>query len=143
MKLKRLVLTVICLASLAANAAFAQGIAVSPQPYQDNAALPIAPIVVPPAPGMKPAVAPQYVLHTGEPIDKAIVGWAEREGWLLQWYPAVSWKTLRETRFERTDVAAAVGEVIDVLRAEGKAVQLRISEGNHVMEVLSTEVRND
>jgi hypothetical protein len=40
-------------------------------------------------------------------------------------------------------VVDAVSEVIDILRSEGKPVQLRISDGNAVMEVLSTEVRND
>lgn len=83
------------------------------------------------------------MLRTGSPIHQELKGWATREGWEFVWHPTVSWKTLRATQFPQTDVAAAVTEVIDILRDEGKPVRLRISEGNKVMEVVSTEVRND
>ncbi len=41
------------------------------------------------------------------------------------------------------DVTAAVTEAIDILRGEGKPLRLKISDGNRVMEVFSTEVSND
>jgi hypothetical protein len=36
-----------------------------------------------------------------------------------------------------------VVELVSLLRSEGKPIQLRLSTGNKVMEVLSTEVVND
>ena len=56
----------------------------------------------------------------------------------------MSWRVLREAYMTNAaDVAAAVSEVIDILRDEGKPVRLKISDGNRVMEVFSSEVRND
>ncbi len=121
-----------------------QGISVSPMPFTDGAALPIAPAVVarPGLPAAAPA-APAYELKTGEPIHLGMKAWAEREGWLLVWHPTISWKTLRGAKVDAVDISAAVSEVVDILRDEGKPVALRISGGNKVMEVMTTEVRND
>lgn len=100
-----------------------------------------------PASALLPLAPPRppkgYVLRTGEPIHTELKGWAERCGWEFYWYHASSWKTLRETSIDKVSVEDAISEVVDILRSEGKPVQLRISDGNHVMEVLSTEVRND
>jgi hypothetical protein len=96
--------------------------------------------MLPLAPPEQPA---GYMLRTGEPIHTELKRWAEHYGWDFYWYHASSWKTLRETSINKGPVEDAVAEVIDILRAEGKPVQLRISAGNRVMEVLSTEVRND
>jgi len=85
---------------------------------------------------------PEFVLRTGQPIHTELRSWADRDGWMLLWYPNVSWKTVREASIDKADVVAAVTEVIDILRDEGKAVTLRVSEGNKVMEVISTEVRD-
>ena len=130
--------------SLQPQAVTAQGILISTEPFYDSPRLPFAPA----APGARVAMAPLipplvHRLRTGEPIHTELQRWAEHHGWELRWYPDKSWKTLRETVIGKTDVAEAVSEVIDILRGEGKPVQLRISDGNHVMEVLSTEVRND
>jgi toxin co-regulated pilus biosynthesis protein Q len=108
---------------------------------------PFTNLEVAPASILLPLAPPQqpkgYVLRTGEPIHTELKGWAERYGWEFYWYHASSWTTLRETSIDKVSVEDAVGVVIDILRSEGKPVQLRISDGNHVMEVLSTEVRND
>jgi hypothetical protein len=108
---------------------------------------PFISLEVAPASVLLPLAPPQppkgYVLRTGEPIHTGLKGWAERYGWEFFWYHASSWTTLRETSIDKVSVEDAIGEVVDILRSEGKPLQLRISGGNHVMEVLSTEVRND
>ncbi len=139
------VFKILCLViATASQCALAQqGIAVSPMPFQDSSPLPIAPA--------RPAInevatatrAPmEYRLRTGEPIHSELKRWAEHDGWEFRWYHPTSWKTLRETLINKPNVEDAVAEVIDILRSEGKPVQLRISKGNYVMEVLSTEVRD-
>lgn len=140
----RLVAIAVVLWALPLQGVRAQGIVISAEPFFDSPRLPFAPA----APGtgaLNVAQRPLLVhrLRTGEPIHTELQRWAEHHGWEFRWYPDKSWKTLRETVIARSDVAEAVGEVIDILRGEGKPVQLRISDGNHVMEVLSTEVRND
>lgn len=86
----------------------------------------------------------QMFIRKGRPINEALESWATAAGWTLLWYPSVSWKAIADVDMsDRRDVSAAVSEVISILREEGKPVQLRISEGNKVMEVISTEVKND
>ena len=84
-----------------------------------------------------------FVLQKGVPIHEALKSWAAASNWELIWQPTTSWKILRETRIGQTDVVSAVSEVIENLRFEGKPISLRINDGNNVMEVISTEVRND
>lgn len=84
-----------------------------------------------------------YTLQTNQPIHEALKVWASNSDWVLNWQPTVSWKTLRGVTLQEEDVVAAVSEVIDTLRFEGKPIALRVSDGNRVMEVISTEVRND
>jgi hypothetical protein len=122
----------------------AQAILISTEAFQDSPRLPFAP-AAPAAGRTQPIQRPAIVhrLRSGEAIHTELGRWAEHHGWEFHWYPDRSWKTLRDTVIDRTDVAEAIGEVVDILRSEGKPVQLRISDGNHVMEVLSTEVRND
>lgn len=140
--MKPLVSITVALLLASAGAAHAQqGISVSPMPFNDGAALPIAPAAVPRAGAAE--AAPAYQLKTGEPIHEGMKTWADREGWMLVWHPTVSWRTLRGATVDAVDVAAAVSEVVDILRDEGKPVALRISAGNKVMEVMTTEVRND
>jgi len=102
----------------------------------------VAPVVVVPA-APEPPKTIAHELRTGEPIHTELKRWAEFYGWDFYWYHDRSWKTLRDTTIAKPKFDDAVAEVIDILRAEGKPVRLRISEGNRVMEVLSTEVRND
>lgn len=87
--------------------------------------------------------APAFTLQTGQPIHEALQAWSAGADWTLNWLPSVSWKTLRGTTYNQPDVVAAVSEVIETLRFEGKPIALRVSDGNKVMEVISTEVRND
>lgn len=161
----RLVLGIAC---LVAGAAHAQGFvderskakpaevaAAAPAATAASAAAPSAapasPAAATPAPTAvaTQAQAPEvpktikHELRTGEPIHTELKRWAEFYGWDFHWYHTKSWKTMRDTVIAKTSVDDAIAEVIDILRSEGKPVQLRISEGNRVLEVLSTEVRND
>jgi len=69
---------------------------------------------------------------------------AQSEGWTFLWYPSVSWKTIADIDLSVYPSAElAVVELVSLLRSEGKPIQLRLSTGNKVMEVLSTEVVND
>jgi len=91
----------------------------------------------------RPPVRPAMIKR-GEPIHVALQALAQADGWTLLWYPAVSWKAIADVDLRRhKDAEAAIAEVISILRDEGKPVALRISEGNKVLEVLSTEVKND
>ena len=57
---------------------------------------------------------------------------------------APDWKTIADIDLSVYDNAErAVVELVSLLRSEGKPIQLRLSTGNKVMEVLSTEVVND
>ena len=89
------------------------------------------------------AKAPAFTLQTGQPIHEALQAWSTGADWTLNWHPTVSWKTLRGTTYSQPDVVSAVSEVVETLRFEGKPIALRVSDGNKVMEVISTEVRND
>jgi hypothetical protein len=105
----------------------------------------VANVVVQPAPPPAPE-PPKTIAHelrTGQPIHTELKRWADFYGWDFYWYHDRSWKTLRDTTILKANFDEAVTEVIDILRTEGKPLRLRISEGNRVMEVLSTEVRND
>lgn len=93
-----------------------------------------------------PVVAPKpkWVVEKGQAFHVALETWAKDAGWTFYWYPAKSWKAAgRADMSSQKDVSAAVAEVVSILREEGKAIKLRISEGNNVMEVFSTEVKND
>lgn len=86
-------------------------------------------------------VAPVFVLRKGELLHTQLQAWAVASGWELLWLPDVSWKVLGDTTFAgAADVTAAVTEVINVLREEGRPVRLSIADGNKIMEVLSTDV---
>lgn len=86
----------------------------------------------------------RFRMAKGEAIHTALEGWANAAGWSLIWYPSVSWKAIGNVEMkDKKDVVEAVSEVVSVLRAEGKPIRLRVSDGNNVMEVLSTEVKND
>lgn len=126
------------------QAAYAQAIEVSKDRFSPPATLPFAPAPAPkPAPPPQP-VRPSFILQRDQPIHTELQAWAKAQDWELLWYPSMSWRVLREADLSAaSDVAAAVSEVIDILRDEGKPVRLKISDGNRVMEVFSNEVRND
>jgi hypothetical protein len=131
--------------SAAATAAGAQTIRQSPEAFFESPSLPFAP-AAPTVAALKARAAATPAVHrlrSGEPIHTELQRWAEQGGWEFHWYPARSWKTMRDALIDKANVVDAVSEVIDILRSEGKPVQLRISDGNAVMEVLSTEVRNE
>jgi hypothetical protein len=138
-------MTSVLVLSVAPAGAGAQTIRQSPEAFFERPSLPFAP-AAPTVAVMKARAAATPAVHrlrSGEPIHTELKRWAEQGGWEFHWYPARSWKTMREALIDKGNVVDAVSEVIDILRSEGKPVQLRVSDGNAVMEVLSTEVRND
>lgn len=91
-----------------------------------------------------PRPVPKWQIEKGQPIHQALEAWAKEANWTLIWYPSVSWKAIGPVDMQhKKDVVDAVSEIVNVLRAEGKPVRLRVSDGNNVMEVVSTEVKND
>ena len=85
-----------------------------------------------------------FRLRRGMPIHTQLEAWARFAGWQLIWYPSVSWRAIGDADLNKNkDVSAAVEEVVNILRDEGKPIRLRISEGNRIMEVVSNEVRSD
>ena len=100
------------------------------------------------APAVPPALPkPKWDAEKGTPWSVVLETWAKEGGWSFYWYPSKTWKVLGSTdvsdKKDVKDVSTAVEYVVGVLRSEGKAIRLRISEGNKIMEVYSTEVRND
>jgi len=77
-------------------------------------------------------------------VHLALGDLARAEGWTFIWYPHISWKAVADiSLLPYANAESAVSEVVELLRLEGKPIQLRLSEGNKVMEVLSTEVSHD
>lgn len=138
---RRLAAIALALCALHSQVVPAQAIRISAEPFVDGPRLPFAPAAGAAHLAQRPASV--HRLRTGEPIHTELQRWAELQGWEFRWYPDKSWRTLRETVIAKTDVTEAIGEVLDILRSEGKQVRLRISDGNHVMEVLGTDVRTD
>lgn len=141
-------LPALALAVVGSNAAFAQQ-------AQKPAAVAMAPAAAPKAEVLRQGSgsfasylsqtstppAPVFTLRKGELVHTQLQAWAQASGWELLWLPDVSWKVLGDTSFTTiTDVTLAVSEVINVLREEGRPVRLSISDGNKIMEVLSTDV---
>lgn len=102
----------------------------------------VAPVTQEPA-APPPRIGANGIIKKGERIDLGLETIANRGGWSFYWYPSISWKAIGDINLKQyPDALAAVSDVIATLRDEGKPVQLRASEGNRVMEVLTTEVRD-
>lgn len=88
-----------------------------------------------------PAVS---VIKEGERLDLGLQAMAMAEGWKFIWYPARTWKAANDIDLTKyKDAAEATIDVVNGLRDEGKPVRWHVSDGNKVIEVLSTEVKND
>jgi hypothetical protein len=60
--------------------------------------------------------------------------------WRVNW----DWKAVADVDLSKgVDAVDAVSKVIEALRLEGHALELRVYEDNQVMEVVTTEVFND
>jgi hypothetical protein len=113
--------------NVAARADAATGTAATPVPQADSPA--------------SPAVA---VIKEGERIDLGLQAMAMAEGWKFIWYPTRSWKAANDIDLSKyKDAAEATIDVVNGLREEGKPVRWHVSDGNKVIEVISTEVKND
>lgn len=83
-------------------------------------------------------IAKGHLLHT------ALQGLAESQGWTLIWYPNVTWRAIADIDLTLyPNAQSAVTQLVGLLRLEGKPIQLRVSEGNKVMEILSTQVNSE
>ena len=88
-------------------------------------------------------VAPQRIAK-GTLVHLALGELARAEGWTFIWYPQFSWKAIADIPLSGyPNAMSAVSDVVDLLRLEGKPLQLRVSLGNKVMEILSTEVSHE
>ena len=88
-------------------------------------------------------IAPKRIAK-GSLVHLALGDLARSEGWTFIWYPKFSWKAVADISLSTyPNAELAVAEVVDLLRLEGKPLQLRVSEGNKVMEILSTEVSHE
>lgn len=97
--------------------------------------------LAPPPPAAPPAPPPQFILREAEPLHVQLQRWAHDNGWKLLWYPNKSWLVLGDVQFnDATDVTAAVEEVVNIARGEGKPLFLSVSSGNRIMEVTSTDI---
>lgn len=84
-----------------------------------------------------------FLIRKGVPIHQQLEAWARFAGWEFIWYPSVSWKAIGDADMNgHKEISAAVEDVVNILRDEGKPIRLRISEGNRIMEVVSNEVRS-
>ncbi|MCU6502310.1 toxin co-regulated pilus biosynthesis Q family protein [Rugamonas sp. A1-17] len=84
------------------------------------------------------------VIKKGRLINEGLEERATAEGWTFLWYPKKRWEAIADidmSKYKNAD--EAVDDIITGLREEGKPIQLRVSEGNKVMEIFSTEVKND
>ena len=97
------------------------------------------------APAQQAASSPAVsVIKEGERLDLGLQAMAMAEGWKFIWYPRSSWKAANDIDLTKyKDAAEATIDVVNGLREEGKPVRWHISDGNKVIEVLSTEVKND
>ena len=88
-------------------------------------------------------IAPKWIVK-GSLVHLALGDLARSEGWTFIWYPKFSWKAVADISLSiYPNAELAVAEVVDLLRLEGKPLQLRVSEGNKVMEIMSTEVSHE
>jgi len=93
---------------------------------------------------MKRHVLTEQTIHQGDLLHLALEALAGSAGWTFIWYPNVSWRAVADIDLRAYSApVTAVIELVRVMRQEGKPIQLRISQVNHVMEVLSTEVLHD
>jgi hypothetical protein len=80
----------------------------------------------------------------GSLLHLALQALSESQGWTFIWYPNVTWRAIADIDLTLYPTAqSAVMQLVGLLRLEGKPIQLRMSEGNKVMEILSTQVNND
>ena len=80
----------------------------------------------------------------GRLLDSALQALAESQGWTFIWYPNFTWRAIADIDLTLyPNAQSAVTQLVGLLRLEGKPIQLRVSEGNKVMEILSTQVNND
>ena len=86
----------------------------------------------------------EHRIHQGDLLHLALETLATSVGWTFLWYPGVSWRAIANIDLTPYgDPTQAVIALVKVMRQEGKAIQLRLSASNRVMEVLSTEVSHD
>lgn len=95
-------------------------------------------------PAGKAAQPSVNVIRKGRLINEGLEERAKAEGWTFLWYSKRRWEAIADIDMSHyTTADEAVDDIVTGLREEGKPIYLRISEGNKVMEIFSTEVKND
>lgn len=135
------------------NTAQADPIAPQVQPRQPNAseapvssaeAIRARDIALFEEPAGKAAQPSVNVIRKGRLINEGLEERAKAEGWTFLWYSKRRWEAIADIDMSHYKTAdEAVDDIVTGLREEGKPIYLRISEGNKVMEIFSTEVKND
>jgi|GEM_PF-5730356 len=97
-----------------------------------------------------PVIPRVAMVHEGERYDLALKAAAAAEGWKFKWYVRTVWTAPGDIDLLHDpdgkpykDVSEAIVDIVDGLHREGRPVKWRISEGNKMIEILSTGVRND
>lgn len=88
----------------------------------------------PGASGPPAAAGTTWRLRRGQALHLQLRDWATAAGWQLEWRLGRSWLVPADTEFAGT-FDQAVERVVLGLADEGKAVRLKIWEGNHVAEI--------
>ena len=84
------------------------------------------------------------VIKQGELIHDGLARFAKSRQWTLMWHLNRDWKAVAEVDLSKpADAVEAVSKVIEALRQEGHALELRVYDDNRVMEVVMGEVFND
>ena len=152
--MKRFILMMLSLVPFYAYAGFVFEDDESQKPKQEQVAKaeapkPVAPPVVEPkglaaAEPVTVGAKKKFFIRKGDRIDLSLENLARSQGWEFLWYPSISWKAISDIDLSKyKDASEAVVDVINGLTQEGKPLKWRISDGNKVIEIFSTEVKHD
>lgn len=91
--------------------------------------------------GATPAepVALSYSVREGEPLDRQLLAWAQREGWSLRWQVPVSWEAFSSVDVKAADVRQAIESVVQTLRQDGAPIRMHVFS-NRVIVIESSAI---
>lgn len=83
-----------------------------------------------------------FSMREGVEMHSELSQWAASDGWRLVWSLPHTWKVFADTEFRAINSVKAVGDVVEILRDEGKSLRLVVYQGNRVMEIVSSDIAN-